>query len=143
MQHHKIPHVGMRIIKSAFGVLLCFVIYLIRGRQGTPFYSALAVLWCIQNQTKNTFGNAIQRTIGTGIGAVYGLAYILLKMNVASYGDGFGHYFIISLLIIPIIYTTVLFKQKKASYFTGHCSLPRVYHSRISRNRLWHLRMGR
>lgn len=118
MQHHKIPHVGMRIIKSAFGVLLCFVIYLLRGRQGTPFYSALAVLWCIQNQTKNTFGNAIQRTIGTGIGAVYGLAYILFKMNVVSYGDGFGHYFIISLLIIPIIYTTVLFKQKKASYFS-------------------------
>lgn len=108
----------MRIIKSAFGVLLCFVIYLLRGRQGTPFYSALAVLWCIQNQTKNTFGNAIQRTIGTGIGAGYGLAYILYKMNVASYGDGFGHYFIISLLIIPIIYTTVLFKQKKASYFS-------------------------
>ena len=118
MQRHKIPHVGMRIIKSAFGVLLCFVIYLLRGRQGTPFYSALAVLWCIQNQTKNTFGNAIQRTIGTGIGAVYGLAYILFKMNVVSYGDGFGHYFIISLLIIPIIYTTVLFKQKKASYFS-------------------------
>ena len=118
MNYRKMPHVGMRIIKSAFGVLLCFVIYLIRGREGTPFYSALAVLWCIQNQTKNSFGNAIQRTIGTGIGAVYGLTYILFKMNVVCVGEGFWHYLIISLLIIPIIYTTVVFKQKKASYFS-------------------------
>ena len=63
------PHIGMRIIKSALGVLICFAIYFARGKQGTPFYSALAVLWCIQNQTKNTLGNAVQRTIGTFIGA--------------------------------------------------------------------------
>ncbi len=112
------PHIGMRIIKSAFGVFLCFVIYFLRGRQGTPFYSALAVLWCIQNQTKNTLGNAIQRTIGTGIGALYGLVYILFKLSIVNLGDGFWHYFIISFLIIPIIYTTVLLKQKKASYFS-------------------------
>jgi uncharacterized membrane protein YgaE (UPF0421/DUF939 family) len=69
-----VPHIGMLIIKSALGVLICFAIYFIRGKQGTPFYSALAVLWCIQNQTKNTVGNALQRTVGTGIGAAYGLA---------------------------------------------------------------------
>ena len=55
-----LPHIGLRIIKSAVGVLICFVIYFLRGKQGTPFYSALAVLWCIQNQTKNTVNNAIQ-----------------------------------------------------------------------------------
>ncbi len=114
----KIPHIGMRIIKSAFGVLLCFVIYFIRGKQGTPFYSALAVLWCIQNQTRNTLGNAIQRTIGTAVGALYGLVYILVKMKLWNPGDSFWHYLAISILIIPILYTTVLFKQKKASYFS-------------------------
>lgn len=115
---NKLPHIGMRIIKSAFGVLLCFAIYLLRGKEGTPFYSALAVLWCIQNQTRNTIGNALQRTVGTGIGAAYGLFYILLKLKVLNLGDGFWHFFTISLLIIPIIYTTVLLKQKKASYFS-------------------------
>ncbi|MBO4456335.1 MAG: FUSC family protein [Butyrivibrio sp.] len=108
----------MRIIKSAFGVLICFAIYFIRGKQGTPFYSALAVLWCIQNQTKNTVGNAIQRTVGTGIGAAYGLAYILIKQKVPILDDSFLHYCIISLALIPIIYTTVVIKQKKASYFS-------------------------
>ena len=76
-----LPHIGMRIIKSALGVLLCFVIYFLRGKQGAPFYSALAVLWCIQNQTRNTLGNALQRTIGTAIGAVYGLIFILAKIK--------------------------------------------------------------
>ena len=113
-----IPHIGMRIIKSAFGVLICFAIYFIRGKQGTPFYSALAVLWCIQNQTKNTVQNALQRTVGTGIGAAYGLIYILIKQRVPQLGDSFLHYCIISIALIPIIYTTVVIKQKKASYFS-------------------------
>ena len=113
-----IPHIGMRIIKSAFGVLICFAIYFIRGKQGTPFYSALAVLWCIQNQTKNTVQNALQRTVGTGIGAAYGLIYILIKPRVPQLGDSFLHYCIISIALIPIIYTTVVIKQKKASYFS-------------------------
>ena len=112
------PHIGMRIIKSALGVLICFAIYFMRGKQGTPFYSALAVLWCIQNQTKNTVGNALQRTVGTGIGAAYGLAHILIKQKILVLGDSFFHYCIIALALIPIIYTTVVIKQKKASYFS-------------------------
>ena len=113
-----VPHIGMRIIKSALGVLICFAIYFLRDKQGAPFYSALAVLWCIQNQTKNTVGNALQRTVGTGIGAVYGLVYILIKQKVPLLDDSFLHYCIISLALIPIIYTTVVIKQKKASYFS-------------------------
>ena len=108
----------MRIIKSALGVLICFAIYFMRGKQGAPFYSALAVLWCIQNQTKNTVQNALQRTVGTGIGAAYGLIYILIKQRVPQLGDSFLHYCIISIALIPIIYTTVVIKQKKASYFS-------------------------
>ena len=113
-----VPHIGMRIIKSALGVLICFLIYFLRGKQGTPFYSALAVLWCIQNQSKNTVQNALQRTVGTGVGATYGLIYILIKQRVPQLGDSFLNYCIISLALIPIIYVTVVIKQKKASYFS-------------------------
>ncbi len=108
----------MRIMKSAFGVLICFAIYFLRGKQGAPFYSALAVLWCIQNQTKNTVGNALQRAVGTGIGAVYGLCYILVRQELPQLGESFLHYVMISLALIPIIYTTVVIGQKKASYFS-------------------------
>lgn len=118
IQLPRLPHIGMRIIKSAIGVMICFAIYFLRGKEGTPFYSALAVLWCIQSQSKNTVQNALQRTVGTGIGALYGLIYILIKEQIKGIGDSFLHYFIISMVLIPIIYTTVVLKQKKASYFS-------------------------
>ena len=120
MKHETIhfPHIGMRIIKSSLGVLLCFVIYFIRGKQGAPFYSALAVLWCIQNQPSNTLKNAFQRTIGTFIGAVYGLIYILIKIHLLKSGDGILNYTLIALMLIPIIYLTVIIKKKNASYFS-------------------------
>ena len=51
-KNKRFPKIGMRIIKSALGVLLCFVIYFLRGKHGTPFYSALAVLWCIQSKIR-------------------------------------------------------------------------------------------
>lgn len=114
---HGLPRVGMRIIKSAIGVFLCFVIYLMRGRQGTPFYSALAVLWCVQPQVTDSVKNALQRTIGTAIGALFGLLVILLEVHGISMGDGIWHYSMIGASIIPIIYVTVLLKKKNASYF--------------------------
>ena len=113
-----LPRIGMRIIKSAIGVFLCFVIYLARGKHGTPFYSALAVLWCIQSHTKDTVRNALQRVFGTLIGALYGLLFILYKLYVADLENGTLHYLIIAGLIIPIIYTTLLFRKKNASYFS-------------------------
>ena len=113
-----LPHIGMRIIKSALGVLICFIIYFLREKQGTTFYSALAVLWCIQNQTKNTIGNAMQRITGTFIGAAYGLIFILAKQNFHLSGDSFAYSFMIASALIPIIYTTVLINKKKAAYFS-------------------------
>ncbi|MCR4838976.1 MAG: hypothetical protein K5897_08630 [Eubacterium sp.] len=59
-QMRRIPSVGMWIIKSAVGVALCFAIYLLRGQQGTPFYSALAVLWCIQSRIRDSLFIVLQ-----------------------------------------------------------------------------------
>ena len=114
----KLPPVGMRIIKSAIGVALCFVIYFLRGERGTPFYSALAVLWCIQNRTENTITNAVQRALGTFIGAVYGLIFILFTLKVTDFNYSLVHYLVLSLFIVPVIYTTVLLKRGNTSYFS-------------------------
>lgn len=114
----KLPPIGLRIIKSSVGVFLCFLIYFLRGRRGMPFYSALAVLWCIQAYSKNTLKNAAQRTVGTMIGAAFGLLFILCKIYVKDLGNSVWHYLFLSLMIIPIIYTSVLFNRKNASYFS-------------------------
>ena len=56
----KLPPVGMRVIKSAIGVFLGFVIYELRGRTGIPFYTALSVLWCIRPYKGDTMTMALE-----------------------------------------------------------------------------------
>ncbi|MBE5963125.1 MAG: FUSC family protein [Lachnospiraceae bacterium] len=114
----KIPVIGMRIIKSALGVLLCFVIYLLRGRQGIPFYSAVAVLWCMQPYTESTKTMARQRIVGTLIGAFYGLLVILFELYVIPIHNTLSGYVLVSAMIIVVLYTTAALNKKNASYFS-------------------------
>lgn len=113
----KWPPLGMRIIKSSFGVFLAFVMYYLRGKQGAPFYTALSVLWCMRAYTDEVKSMAWQRTIGTFIGGFYGLLMIMIEKNTFIDYTEFLRYVLISLLIIPLIYTTVLINKKNASYF--------------------------
>lgn len=108
----KLPGIGLRIIKSALGVMLCYLVNYFRSGYGIVFYSQLAVLWCMQDYVSETIGKAKQRTIGTIIGAIYGLIVILL------FGDSKFLSIVISLFIVVIIYTTVLVHKRNASYFS-------------------------
>lgn len=114
----RLPPVGSRIIKSAVGVLLCWCVYLLRGRTGIPFYSMLAALWCIQPYINKTMSMALQRTIGTFIGAAFGLITIVLEIYAFNIYDQPLGFLIVALMIIPVIYTTVLIKRPNASYFS-------------------------
>lgn len=78
------PGIGMRIIKSAIGVFLCFLIDMLRGNEGIVFYSQLAVLWCMRDYVSETRKFAWQRAIGTVIGALYGLVLLLLRNRLAG-----------------------------------------------------------
>ena len=116
----KIPGIGMRIIKSAIAVALCILVDLIRGDDGMVFYSMLAALWCIQMYRNNTLSNAVQRTIGTVVGALYGLVYILGYPKLVGV---FGHGILIETIclfvsIVLVLYTTVLIKRNQSSYFS-------------------------
>lgn len=111
----KLPPLGLRIIKSSVGVFLGFIIYYLRGCQGTPFYTSLAVLWCMRSNIKDSRIMAKQRVIGTFIGGIYGFIILLLVLNLHL--TQFMNLMISSFMIIPIIYTTLLIKKKNASYF--------------------------
>lgn len=115
-----LPGIGMRIIKSAFAVAICYLINMLRNDQGIVFYSQLAALWCIQMYRSNTKQNAIQRTSGTIVGAVYGLIYLLvIPVLIGSERiNSFAGNMIIAGMIILVLYTTVLMKQRQASYFS-------------------------
>lgn len=116
----KLPAIGMRITKSAVAVLLCYLVSFLRGNSGIVFYSQLAALWCMQVYVSNTKKNALQRFIGTVVGALYGLVYLLLRneMNHTKIYTELLDAVIISGFIVIVLYTTVLMKKKQASYFS-------------------------
>ncbi len=114
------PKIGMRIIKSAAAVFLCFIIDDIRNGAGIVFYSQLSALWCMQVDKTATIKNAKQRMIGTVIGTFYGFIFIVFRtvgrFKLLEYE--YISEIIISLLIIAVIYTTVAINKKQASYFS-------------------------
>lgn len=117
---NKLPKMGMRIMKSAFAVGLCFIIDYLRKGNGIVFYSQLSALWCIQTYKGSSIKNALQRFIGTMMGAVYGLVVLLF---IGRLDSGAKYYSLITALTISVtiallLYTTVLFDKKKASYFS-------------------------
>lgn len=133
LRNFRFPRIGMRIIKSAIGIFICFLIDILRGGSGIVFYSQLAVLWCIRDYVSETKKFAIQRTIGTVLGAVWGLVIVVGNRHVSSwdyaythpenflswlYSSEIGYSILISLSIVIILYFTVLLKQKQASYFS-------------------------
>lgn len=117
----EVPHIGARIIKSAVGAAICMLIYYVRELlpigSGIPFYSILAVLWCIQPYTTSTITMAKQRTIGTLIGAAYGLAFLLFFELFEDVNE-MTVYLTACAMLVPILYTTVLLNKRNASYFS-------------------------
>lgn len=116
----KIPKIGFRIIKSAVAVALCFLVDFFRNGAGIVFYSQLSALWCMQVYRTNTKKNAIQRTLGTIIGALYGLIFLMINGQINSRKACYDYksIIIISLMIIVVLYTTVIIRKKQASYFS-------------------------
>lgn len=115
-----LPSIGLRIIKSAAAVLLCYCVDILRADKGIVFYSQLAALWCMQDYVKETWQNAYQRTIGTVIGALYGLAALMLipLFSAVPLSKKAVQSILVTLMIVVILYTTVLLNKKQASYFS-------------------------
>ncbi|MCQ2981542.1 MAG: HAD hydrolase family protein [Treponemataceae bacterium] len=119
-----IPSIGLRIVKSAVAVFICYLVNYFRGSAGIVFYSQLSVLWCIQSYISTTKKNALQRLIGTIIGAAFGLLILLLfsLLQNVVFLEGFSLYLVQAIItscsIILVLYTTVLLNKKHASYFS-------------------------
>lgn len=115
----KFPKIGQRIIRSVCAVFICFIIYYLRGQEGSPFYSAIAVLQCMQPYKDSTAKMAKQRAIGTFIGAFWGLVVIMIELYLLKDGMEMTAltYLIISLATGCVLYSTVVLNYKDVSYF--------------------------
>ena len=73
-----IPRVGMRMVKTALAVAICFFLYVLRGEEGVPIFSTIAAIICMQPYAENSIQVSINRIIGTLLGAVFALLVLYL-----------------------------------------------------------------
>lgn len=109
------PKIGMRIIKTAVAVLVCLLIDFV-WHDNIPLYSTITAILCMQPYLSNSRKVAANRMIGCIIGGIAGMVILtlfqqMLLPKIVQYG-------IISLMIIPLIYITLLMKRSAASAFT-------------------------
>ena len=104
MKQRNIPHIGMRIIKTAVAVMLAYGIFLpfglmydmetyhgVLGQMG-PLYACISCIVCMQSTLGQTVQSGVSRLIGVAIGGVLGVATLLL-------GDRLDN----GLLVLPIL----------------------------------------
>lgn len=116
----RFPRPGQRILRSSIAVALCFLVYIVRGRRGIPFYSALAVLQCIQPYYESTAKTARKRITGTFIGAFWGLLVILIQVYLlqGKLHDTIPGYLLIAAVTGVVLYSTVVLKCTDSAYFS-------------------------
>ena len=117
LHNPQVPVIGGRILKSSLAAVLCILIYALRTLlpigNGIPFYSVLAALWCMQPYPDTTRRMAAQRSMGTLIGAAYGLLFILIGISSPLIA-----YLTAGVFVIPVIYTCILLHKQNAAFFS-------------------------
>lgn len=111
-----IPKVGMRMIKSAVAVFICFLIHVLVKAENDPFQSVVVAILCMQTQVEDTRKVAWNRIIGTLVGALVGSVVLIVESNLIPQNWVLVRYALIAFSIIPTIYITLLLKRPTAAY---------------------------
>lgn len=115
-ENKKIKFIGMRVIKTVIAVYICFLISFFRT--SLPFYSAIAAILSMQTDPKDSLAVGKNRIKGTLIGGLYGFIAITFVNFIGIETFGYIHYLILSLFLIPIIYTNVHLKSHTSTYIS-------------------------
>lgn len=112
----KVKFIGMRVLKTVLAVYICFSLELVK--EGVAFYSSIAAILCMQQDSKNSLETAKSRMIGTLLGGVFGFLAITTVdfLNIEIFSN--IHYLILSLFLIPVIYSNVHVKSSASSYIS-------------------------
>lgn len=112
----KVKIVGMRVVKTVIAVYICFLIGFFRT--SLPFYSSIAAILSMQSDSKNSLVVGKNRIKGTLIGGLYGFMVMSFINLIGIKIFGHIYYLILSLSLIPIIYTNVYAKTHTSTYIS-------------------------
>lgn len=114
--YHKrlLPPLGQRIIKTSIAVFLCLVFYMLEGYHGSVGSMCVTAILVMQPYVSDSKTFAVERISGTLLGALWGLAFLLL-MDIFPV---LGHHQIVSYMFMGLftllaIYSTVVLKRSQ------------------------------
>ena len=102
-QRPPVPHIGMRVVKTAVAVMISYAIFApwgllyrhelggVLGQMG-PLYACIACIVCIQSSLGQTVRQGVSRFIGVLVGGALGAATLLL-------GDALNNPFVLTLAL--------------------------------------------
>lgn len=115
---HLLPHLGERIVKTALAVFVSLIICWLRGMKGQEMSTeaAITALLCIQPYVTETRRSALNRFLGTVIGAACGFLnlYLLIAFPVFRRVPALA-YGLMAVGTMLAIYSTVAFRRPEAS----------------------------
>lgn len=108
------PKIGLRTIKTALAVFLCLLFF-----PSEPFFACLTAVFCVQDTVSNSINMAINRGLGTILGATIGLLFLIVcrffTYNIDIYIiRKLLVYITIALGVIVVIYICNLIKKTGA-----------------------------
>lgn len=109
-----LPHIGQRILKTALAVFLCLIAYWLLGYRGEtmPTEAVITAIICMQPYVRDSRTYAINRAIGTLVGAAWGLSVLLLLFSVPAIGrHALLLYAVMALGVLCALYSAVLVRQ--------------------------------
>lgn len=114
--YHKrlLPPLGQRIIKTSIAVFLCFVFYMLEGGHGSAGSMCVTAILCMQPYVSDSKTFAMERICATLLGALWGLAFLLLMDVCPALGKiQLIAYFFMGLFTLLAIYSTVVLKRSQ------------------------------
>ena len=133
---HKLFVPGQRIVRTVAAVMICLIVYELRGRRGMPIFALIAAVMCIQPYTRSMKAIAQRRVIGTLIGAGWGVITLLLEQAIRGIPDpdNILHYLIAAIGCGIVIYFTVWLNLAEMAQFAGIVFLIVVITQTVSGN---------
>lgn len=115
-----LPHLGLRIIKTSIAVFLCLLIHYVMGYKGMMLQSCITAIICVQPYMSDTKKSSFNRGIGTLIGGVWGLLFLLL-INQFEFISSHEIliYILMSIGVLIVIYSTVAIKLSDVAGLTA------------------------
>ncbi len=99
-------HIGMRMIKTVLSIFLSVIISDFFG--GIPLNAAVACIVCTLNTKEESLKKGKHRVMGTAIGGAFGALFIYLTDVFQIPIFTIPYYFIMSILLFPVMKLTLL-----------------------------------